>query len=445
MNSLNFKVLEDTLCLAHELVNQSYLALPMTCAIPLAPSPSPCNFTLLKIKHTTCQNDAQLLSFAYILSALHQLDATLCYIIDVTPTTLTTYIGVQNTIAPCVATDLLIKGISKAYQGAKYEIVKDTDFIKWDSLSVVTSTTFMPNTPLAPSCTAPILGPFIQLTEKSTYTLMLLAKPISKKDYRCRKEALQNLYTTLYPFNEINYTDHHHDNEVHTDTSTCNHTHNQTDTCNKSNGTSCSSTLSSNTNDSSSTTLKQKDLLIVSKNASTTNNDSRTNTCNENLSDSCSKQKNDSKGTTCTETCTTIDIHTLNFRTRNLEVTDLLEVIPLKLKRYEETLYLPMFNFNTYFLSCDSTDALFAASSYMSLLQVTDALNPSYLNHWFCEDTGFIPIIHTLKDLKQPLFCINHLDTMTPGIALAADELNTLVSPLILASKSEAPRTVQQK
>lgn len=436
MHSLDFSELEKMLCLADEILHKPYLnTFSKYATLPDPPPLNACDFKLIKIKTAICTSN-NLLPFAYALSALHSLGATISYILDVSPSCITTYIGVQHTDDSYTAVDLLIKSLCNIYACFEYELIENTDFLKQSSFSTLTAVTMMPNTTAPLSCSTPLLLPFIQLTKKTCYTLIILANPINPDCSICERDELEDLYTAIFPFNEVSHANHHHMTETCTDNATRNHGHTQTDTCNKSNTTSCSSTLSTTISDSSTTTLRPKDILTIAKTANTSNTDSRTENCSETLSDSSSKQLNDSKSTAHTDTCTTLDIHTVNFRTRNLKVANLLEQIPINLKRYEDTLYRHMFNFNAYFLSPEPSDCLLAATSYKGLLENrTPPVYPNAINTWSSPHTCFCALLDTLKSLKVPLFCLDELESPTPlGIAITTEELNKLLSPLICSS-----------
>ena len=436
MPSLDFSELEKMLALADEILHKPYLNTFAKCAT--LPASIPFNrdtFKLIKIKTAICCNN-NLLPFAYALSALHSLGITISYIIDVSPAGLTTYIGVQHTDHTCTAMDLLIKSLYNIYTSFEYELIENTDFLHQALFSTLTAVTMMPNLTGPLSCSSALLKPFIQLTKNACYTLVLLANPLNLDCVMCERDELEDLYTAIFPFHEVSHTNHHHQTESRTDTCSCNHAHNLTDTCNKSNSTSCSSTLSTTISDGSNTTLKPKDILTIGKNANTSNTDSRTENCTENLSDSSSKQLNDSKTTTYTDTCTDLDIHTFNFKTHNLKVANLLTQIPKRLKRYEEILYRPMFNLNAYFLSPNTSDCLLAATSYRGLLEDrTPPLYPSAINTWSSHNTSFIPLLDTLTNLESPLFFLDQLPSPRPlGVAITTEELNKLLSPLISSS-----------
>lgn len=436
MQSLDFSILENTLCHAQQLLYKSYLATLSQCASLACCPPHSCPSKLLKIKEATCLTTADFSTFSYILNVLHSLHTTLFYMLDVTPSSITPYIGLSGYEDEETATKLLIDGLLKLYSPFECEWSDSTELFHMEQINQIASTTFLPAVTLPTSCTNPTLAPFIALTNTSTYTLILTASPVCQSCYLCEQTELQCLYTKLYPFSEITYTNHHHVTKACATTCTTSTGNTQTNTCNKSTTSGCSTTISHNVVDSTSSNVSPNDVITIIKNNNTSDNDSRTNNCSETLSDSSSNQKSCSNGSTKSDTCTDLTIHTTNYRTHNLEVAQLLEQIPLYLTRYETTRFDPIFNFNTYFISPNAADCLFAASSYMGLLATPSPnLYPRALNIWAQDHTCFHPLLETLLTLTMPSFCVPSLGTeLCLGTSITSSELNAFITPLILAS-----------
>ena len=383
-----------------------------------------------------CFKLIDLSSFAYTLSALHRLQTTLYYILDVSPTTITPYIGLRSLHNPCIALDLIIAGLMKLDPTLQYEYIEYTDFIDLSTLCSVSSATFTPSLPDSITCSTPLLSTFVQSMKGASYTLILIANPITLECYRQEQITLLGLHTDLFPFTDINHNIQHHKHNNCTHTTNCNHTCLDTHTLTKSNGNSCSTTVSQNTTDSFSTFFKPSDSANFTKSNNEACNNSRSETCNDNCSDTQTNQCTNSKGTTHTETCITIDINQENFRTRDEEVVRLLETITTALARYTATLYLPIFNFNTYFTSCNSATSLLAATTYMGLLTASSPANaPRFINYWDDCNNCFIPLIEQLKQLKTPSFCVEGCcNEIIPGMPITANELNPFIVPILLSS-----------
>lgn len=436
MTPIDCSNLQQALCTANQLLFKPHLNRLSNCSsLSSNDKLAPECFKLIEITSFTCSS-SDLSSFAYTLSALHRLQTTLYYILDVSPTTITPYIGLRSFHNPCIALDLIIAGLMKLDPTLQYEYIEYTDFIDLSTLCSVSSATFTPSLPDSITCSTPLLSAFIQSMKGASYTLILIANPITLECYRQEQITLLGLHTDLFPFTDINHNIQHHQHNNCTHTTNCNHTCLDTHTLTKSNSNSCSTTVSQNTTDSFSTFFKPSDSANFTKSNNESCNNSRSETCNDNCSDTQTNQCTNSKGRTHTETCITIDINQENFRTRDEEVVRLLETITTALARYTATLYLPIFNFNTYFTSCNSATSLLAATTYMGLLTASSPANaPRFINYWDDCNNCFIPLIEQLKQLKTPSFCVEGCcNEIIPGMPITANELNPFIVPILLSS-----------
>ena len=436
MTPIDCSNLQQALCTANQLLFKPHLNRLSNCSsLSSNDKLDPKCFKLIEITSFTCSS-SDFSSFAYTLSALHRLQTTLYYILDVSPTTITPYIGLRSLHNPCIALDLIIAGLMKLDPTLQYEYIEYTDFIDLSTLCSVSSATFTPSLPDSITCSTPLLSTFVQSMKGASYTLILIANPITLECYRQEQITLLGLHTDLFPFTDINHNIQHHKHNNCTHTTNCNHTCLDTHTLTKSNGNSCSTTVSQNTTDSFSTFFKPSDSANFTKSNNEACNNSRSETCNDNCSDTQTNQCTNSKGTTHTETCITIDINQENFRTRDEEVVRLLETITTALARYTATLYLPIFNFNTYFTSCNSATSLLAATTYMGLLTASSPTNaPRFINYWDDCNNCFIPLIEQLKQLKTPSFCVEGCcNEIIPGMPITANELNPFIVPILLSS-----------
>lgn len=436
MTPIDCSNLQQALCTANQLLFKPHLNRLSNCSsLSSNDKLDPKCFKLIEITSFTCSS-SDLSSFAYTLSALHRLQTTLYYILDVSPTTITPYIGLRSLHNPCIALDLIIAGLMKLDPTLQYEYIEYTDFIDLSTLCSVSSAIFTPSLPDSITCSTPLLSTFVQSMKGASYTLILIANPITLECYRQEQITLLGLHTDLFPFTDINHNIQHHKHNNCTHTTNCNHTCLDTHTLTKSNGNSCSTTVSQNTTDSFSTFFKPSDSANFTKSNNEACNNSRSETCNDNCSDTQTNQCTNSKGTTHTETCITIDINQENFRTRDEEVVRLLETITTALARYTATLYLPIFNFNTYFTSCNSATSLLAATTYMGLLTASSPANaPRFINYWDDCNNCFIPLIEQLKQLKTPSFCVEGCcNEIIPGMPITANELNPFIVPILLSS-----------
>ena len=436
MTPIDCSNLQQALCTANQLLFKPHLNRLSNCSsLSSNDKLDPKCFKLIEITSFTCSS-SDLSSFAYTLSALHRLQTTLYYILDVSPTTITPYIGLRSLHNPCIALDIIIAGLMKLDPTLQYEYIEYTDFIDLSTLCSVSSATFTPSLPDSITCSTPLLSTFVQSMKGASYTLILIANPITLECYRQEQITLLGLHTDLFPFTDINHNIQHHKHNNCTHTTNCNHTCLDTHTLTKSNGNSCSTTVSQNTTDSFSTFFKPSDSANFTKSNNEACNNSRSETCNDNCSDTQTNQCTNSKGTTHTETCITIDINQENFRTRDEEVVRLLETITTALARYTATLYLPIFNFNTYFTSCNSATSLLAATTYMGLLTASSPANaPRFINYWDDCNNCFIPLIEQLKQLKTPSFCVEGCcNEIIPGMPITANELNPFIVPILLSS-----------
>ena len=113
MTPIDCSNLQQALCTANQLLFKPHLNRLSNCS-SLASNDKldPECFKLIEITSFTCSS-SDLSNFAYTLSALHRLQTTLYYILDVSPTTITPYIGLRSLHNPCIALDLIIAGLMK--------------------------------------------------------------------------------------------------------------------------------------------------------------------------------------------------------------------------------------------------------------------------------------------------------------------------------------------
>ncbi|MEG0014129.1 MAG: hypothetical protein RSD26_07365 [Cellulosilyticaceae bacterium] len=438
---LDYCQLQPALNLSRELIYKDYLNNLNCISINNFPSYIPIkNIRFLKVVSLTCPTSNNFNSFVATLYALWSLDITLCYILQVSPEYTTVYFGVSQQKESILALNILKQGLSATYPSIVLEVLEEDEvcnllnqnlFNSCD-LTAISSATLIPTIPSTITCSAPLLTPFLESMKGSSYTLVLLASSMSHCTYQCLyEEKLQTLYNTLFPFREVTYAHHHHNTNSCTDGTSCSQTENQTTS--ESQSKEANSTENSTCSTSQSLTLaydittKVKPTQVSTKNNSQGHTD--TSRCTD--SDSCSNQNTRVEGCTQSKIHTSLDIQTTNYRYQDIKVTTVLAQIERLLTRYTQTSNLPIFNFNTYFLSKSPATCIQSSANYINLLEYKTApLYPSFMNTWLIENPSFNCLLSSLSQVQPPTFYKNKvLNCITPALPITSLELNALLTP----------------
>lgn len=438
---LDYSQLQPALCLSRELVYKDYFNSLNCASVTKVSSCIPTqHIRFLKVAALTCPSSNDFSSFIATLYALWSLDITLCYILQVTPESTTAYFGVSHQTESILALDILQQGLSATYPYTFIQVLEEDivcDLLNQElfnpcNLTAISSATFIPTLPSPTTCAAPLLAPFLESMKGTSYTLILLASSMTHCTYQCLyQEKLQTLYNTLFPFREITCTHHHHNTHSCTDGTSCNQTENQSNTKSQSKESNASETSSCST--SQSLTLAYDVTTKIKPTQVSTKNDSQghTNSSRCTDSDSCSNQNTRAEGCTQSKTHTSLDIQTANYRYQDIKVITVLEQIQRLLTRYTQTSNLPLFNFNTYFLSASPATCVQAAANYIHLLEYSTApLYPSFMNTWLNAHPSFNCLLSSLSQLQPPTFSKSKtFNCMTLALPITSLELNALLTP----------------
>ncbi|MDY5467362.1 MAG: DUF87 domain-containing protein, partial [Campylobacter sp.] len=287
---------------------------------------------------------------------------------------------------------------------------------------------------------------FIQGIEKlidamngDEYTMLLIADPVSQNDLKLAKLALENLYSSLVPYGESQYTYGENEsqalNKSLSQGITRTITKSTTDTINHTIGTSYSETIGGSFGISWGKSASIGFLGAgFSKNSgkSLSINYSKTDSVNETMDNahSISQGVSDSMSNTITEGVTdTSGINNgIQIRFENHSIKRMLEKIDETLKRLDECSDIGMWNCAMYCISDSEYVSRLAASTYQSLIRgKNSSLENGAINVWNKNISE--PILEYLKHMCHPKIKINDLE-VTPG---------TLVSSLELAIHAGLP------
>lgn len=292
----------------------------------------------------------------------------------------------------------------------------------------------------------------VETLQGQKYTMLLIADPVSLLDMQYSRRALENLYSSLVPFCDSQYTmgANESDGISHTITE------GTTDTVNNS----VTNTVSHTVGKSSSTTdTKTKGIGVngagvgavagalvgtfllpgigtqlgamlggalggsvngnFSKSHSITEgvNVSDTNSSSETTGSSYSVSKTDANGTTYTSGTN----RSLQIKFENHSVKQLLEKIDETLKRYDTCADVGMWNCAMYCISESDYISQMAASVYHSIIRgKNSSLEIGAVTNWDSDKSKLI--LNSLKYMEHPFLKIGELN-VTPGTLISSSEL----------------------
>lgn len=280
---------------------------------------------------------------------------------------------------------------------------------------------------------------FIQGIEKlidamngDEYTMLLIADPVSQNDLKMAKLSLENLYSSLVPYGESQYTYGENEsqalNKSLSQGITRTITKSTTDTINHTIGTSYSETIGGSFGISWGKSASIGFLGAgFSKNSgkSLSINYSKTDSVNKTMGNahSISQGVSDSMSNTVTEGVTdTSGINNgIQIRFENHSIKRMLEKIDETLKRLDECSDIGMWNCAMYCISDSEYVSRLAASTYQSLIRgKNSSLENGAINIW--RDDGKDKIMPYLTHMCHPKIRVNELE-VTPGALVSSLEL----------------------
>jgi DNA helicase HerA-like ATPase len=236
----------------------------------------------------------------------------------------------------------------------------------------------------------------IDTLRDESYTILLIADPISQNDLKVNKTALENIYSSLVPFSEAQYTTGENESESLSKSTTEN--------INNSISTSVSHTVG--------TSGSVGFWYGVSGNISTNKSNAKSNGFSK------------SEGTSTTDgTSSTIGYSkSKQIKIENHTIKQIMKRIDETLKRYDNCIDLGMWNCAVYCISSTEYVSKMAASVYHSLIRgEKSSLEDGAVTTWNKEQSK--AIINSLKQMTHPIFSLDGIGIVTPGTLISSSEL----------------------
>lgn len=236
----------------------------------------------------------------------------------------------------------------------------------------------------------------IDTLRDESYTILLIADPISQNDLKVNKTALENIYSSLVPFSEAQYTTGENESESLSKSTTEN--------INNSISTSVSHTVG--------TSGSVGFWYGVSGNISTNKSNAKSNGFSK------------SEGTSTTDgTSSTIGYSkSKQIKFENHTIKQIMKRIDETLKRYDNCIDLGMWNCAVYCISSTEYVSKMAASVYHSLIRgEKSSLEDGAVTTWNKEQSK--AIINSLKQMAHPIFSLDGIGIVTPGTLISSSEL----------------------
>lgn len=224
------------------------------------------------------------------------------------------------------------------------------------------------------------------------YSILLIADPISQNDLKANKKALENIYSSLVPFSEAQYTTGENESE----------------------------TLSKSTTENITTNISKS----VSHTVGTSGGLAFFASLSANKSDSKSTNSSKSEGTSTTDG-TSLSVgysKSQQIKYENHTITQIMKRIDETLKRYDTSADLGMWNCAVYCISSTEYISKMAASVYHSLIRgEKSSLEDGTVTTWNKKQSK--AIINSLKQMTHPNFAVEGIGVVTPGTLISSSEL----------------------
>lgn len=429
--SLDYSKLDICLERSDHFIHKNYMQNLHQLSICNPPKLSIEHIKLLKLSSSTCSSFPD--SMVPLLSALHSLSINIVYIIEVTSSGTSTYLGVQHPKYSSVGIEILKNGLLALDPNLALQLIPPDELqllledclFNVDLYNAITCTTFCPNY----TQTIPPFKPLLTAMKEETYTLLWIAEPIDFTTYLSMQTQLEVLHNDLFSFKEISFSSTRTTTDSLTDSTSHSHNEQENTTRSDNQGASSSHTLTNSCNDNRSFTLKPHDILSYTnsdsqnRSHSDTENKTTNEACSSTNQFTCTRTKSDSD--TRSNTNTHVTTHRVFYR----QVATLLTECEHHLEICTSTLTMPMFQFATYFLSSSMATSVRAASTYMyTLTQNTPCTFPKFINTWTKEMPSFCEVLHYLSTFSHPQFHYSYYqDFVTPTLPWSISPISILV------------------
>lgn len=284
---------------------------------------------------------------------------------------------------------------------------------------------------------------FIDTMSGENYTAIILCSPISKRSLEMRKRGLEELYSSLVPFETITMTYGQNSSTSVTDTVSTNFSNSINESISNTTGTSSSETHGTSTSYGTSSSSSYEGFFGGSHSSGS----SRTSGSSHSHTSGWSQSEARTHGSTATEGSsqgqstgiTTGDNQSFTLTRKNKTVIGLLEQIETQLERIKQCESFGLWECAAYFIARDIQTAVISANTYKALMTgEKSGVENSFVNLWNGLENADTPdVLRYLEYARHPRFCITGTQVAAYSPYLAQE-----VSAASMVSGFEVPLLV---
>lgn len=385
-----------------------------------------------KFQISTSPNFYELSVLNTLLIALYSMCTTFSFIIDVTPSQITFYIGMRS--------DSNIDCTAQLFKKLFYNKNRKVDLASLHpgDIHTIVSTTLTPDSTQLSS----FFTDLVTQTKGQCFKIFLFATPLCALTYNQDTAKIQELFTALTPFRNFESNRHHHHTHTCTDTSTMNTNQSQNTSCTESKTTTCAQNSSNSCTQALTLNSNKSNSVTVNQNNNGSSTKGTTDTLNNNLSNTNANQCVESDTSTHSTTITDLTINSIRHQTENRRAQMFITQATQILDYYQQVFKLPLYTFNTFVTACDPPSALLANSAYVNLLP-TRSLYNTFINTWNEGCGDFETIKCSLLNLQLPRFYLPPPENLyfDLGLPVTASSLSSLIYNILSYVPSSLPHT----
>lgn len=257
------------------------------------------------------------------------------------------------------------------------------------------------------------LEKFIDTMSGEDYTAIILCSPIDKRSLELRKRGLEELYSSLVPFESISMTYGQNSSTSVTDSVSANFSSSVNQSISHTTGASGSETYGTSSSSGSSSSSSYEGFFggTHSSGSSYTSGSSHSSTSGWSESDARTQGTSTSEGTTTGQSTgvTTGDNQSFTLTRKNKTVAGLLEQIETQLERIRQCEAFGLWECAAYFIARDVQTAVISANTYKALMTgEKSGVENSFVNLWNgLENSDTTDVLRYLEYARHPRFCIS--------------------------------------
>jgi len=407
---------KHTISLSNDILNKDYLTqLKSMSLAAISNTTNSTSIQLIKLKNipeVCCPSILE--TMIPVLAALHHLDVTIGYILQVTPTQITAYLAIKSVTHIDTALNLLESALNIKCSNLLIEVISEKEkqqllnkeLFNAEKVSSLSSVVINPafDNP-SPKSVFTELKALYKCMANEEYILFFLASPIQKKQVRDSIYQLENLFTLLHSFKETTFTYNFNtsatctNNISHSDSKSFSHTVADSETITIAKELDCKKWNTLIFNDDVNECI---DYVISTQNIKDNATKNICATCHT-LTDA--EQTTLGHSTSDGEANVKGNSTTYCFKGENKTAIELLKKADFVLNKLYSVQNLPQFNLGIYFLAPSSYTTLRAAFTYLDLFEKDkECLQDSSVTTWDSHETTFDRLLYYLSELSHPSF-----------------------------------------